>query len=203
MICSVCSTRIPGASSNCPNCGNDIGSGRGRKRSEAVTSGSVARLPLTRAPEPLETEDDAVDLELEEPARARTASISPDLRGVLADQPELLERGLKVYVDDKGDAVGVDFTTEVGVIDLLAEDARGGLVVVSIAQDRNSERIVQDALRRVGWVRKHLGKVGQKVRGIVLIDRQPDNLSYAAAAVAETVSFKTWRLALTFQEIDI
>ena len=52
-------------------------------------------------------------------------------------------------------------------------------------------------------MRKHLAKPGQEVRAIVLLERLPDEVRYAAAALADTVSFKTYRLALTFEEVAL
>jgi hypothetical protein len=57
-------------------------------------------------------------------------------------------------------------------------------------------------LHRIGWVRKHMIEDGQAVRGIVLIERMDEELVYAAAAVADTVSFKTWRLSLKFEDLE-
>src|SRR5262249_2854282 len=50
------------------------------------------------------------------------------LRALLADQPELLEPGLRVYRDESGAAAGVAFGTGVGEIDLLATAGRGNPV---------------------------------------------------------------------------
>jgi hypothetical protein len=52
-------------------------------------------------------------------------------------------------------------------------------------------------------VRKHLGKKGQEVRAIVLLDSIPEDLGYAAAAVADSLEFKRYRLALTFEPIEV
>jgi hypothetical protein len=40
------------------------------------------------------------------------------------------------------------------------------------------------------------------VRGLVLLPPMPEDLSYAAAAVAGTVSFRTYRMALSFEELE-
>jgi len=141
------------------------------------------------------------------PAPAEGAPLfAPDasgLRALLSEQPEALEAGLGVYRDDDGQAVGAEYSTDVGEIDLLATDPQGNLVVVMISEKGQGEELVAEVLQRVGWVRKHLGEDGEKVRGIVLCEEPPENLSYAAAAVADTVRFKTYRVALTFQDLEI
>jgi RecB family endonuclease NucS len=126
------------------------------------------------------------------------------LRALLVDQPELLEPGLRVYRDETGAAAGVGFATGVGAIDLLATDARGGLVAVMISEKgRGEEDLVAEALRRVGWLRRHLSDGRQQVRAIVLVEEPPASLPYAAAAVADTVAFKTFRVALVFEDVEI
>jgi RecB family endonuclease NucS len=126
------------------------------------------------------------------------------LRSMLADQPELLEPGLRVYRDESGAPVGVDYATGVGAIDLLATDGRGNLVAVVVSEKgRAEEDLVAEVLQRIGWLRKHLCEAHQQVRAIVLVEEPPASLPYAAAAVADTVSFKTFRVALVFEDVEI
>ena len=40
-------------------------------------------------------------------------------------------------------------------------------------------------------------------RAIVLVEEPPASLPYAAAAVADTVLFKTYRVALVFEDVEI
>ena len=68
---------------------------------------------------------------------------------------------------------------------------------------KEEEELVAYVLQRMGWVRKHLVEDGQHVRGIVLVETPPASLNYAAAALSDTVCFKTWRVAIQFQTLDI
>ena len=47
------------------------------------------------------------------------------------------------------------------------------------------------------------GEDEQRVRGIVLCETTPENLGYAASAVADTIRFKTYRVALTFEDLAL
>jgi hypothetical protein len=135
----------------------------------------------------------------------RRASGSPDpdgLRGMLAEQPELLEPGLSVYASEKGTPQGVGYTSAVGEIDLLAWDAQGGLVVVMVAGCEDGADLISGMLQRIGWVSKHLSGKAQRVRGIVLLEEVHESIAYAAAAVGDTLSFKTWQVALTFDDVE-
>jgi hypothetical protein len=141
------------------------------------------------------------------PASSRESSRSSlgrdEVMTLVAEQPELIESGLRVHSDRKGEAVGVDFTTDVGEIDLLARDSAGGWVLIVIAEEDSEKELVAELLQLMGWVRKHLGKKGQEVRAIVLLDSIPEDLGYAAAAVADSLEFKRYRLALTFEPIEV
>jgi hypothetical protein len=139
------------------------------------------------------------------PGRPAAPFGAPDpmgLRAMLAQQPELLEPGLSVYTSEKGTPLGAGYTSAVGEIDLLAKDADGGFVVVMVAEPYEGEALVSGVLQRIGWVRKHLCAGSQAVRGIVLMDQARDEIVYAAAAVADTVSFKTYQVALTFSDLE-
>jgi hypothetical protein len=41
------------------------------------------------------------------------------------------------------------------------------------------------------------------VRGIVVIDEIPEELAYAAAGISQTISFKAYRVALTFHPLPL
>lgn len=125
------------------------------------------------------------------------------LRELLARQPELLEPGLGLVANQKGEPIGKSFSSAVGEIDLLLRDGSGALVVVTVARRDQGEDLVSGTLQRIGWVRKHLAKGNHTVRGIVLVEHAPDNLDYVAAAVAGTIAIKTYRLALAFDDVEI
>jgi hypothetical protein len=134
---------------------------------------------------------------------------SPQIRALVHDRPDCLEDGLSIYTDADAEPVGLDFPTDVGSVDLLARDDAGGLVVVLIAPDSSEAEpldgkdLVSQALERVGWVHKHVAEPKQEVRAIVLLEHLPDDLSYTAAAVSSTVSFKTYRLEINFSDVEV
>lgn len=128
---------------------------------------------------------------------------TPDPAGVrmiLSDKPDLLEPGLTVFTSEKGTPLGAGYTSAVGEIDLLARDANGGLVVVMVAEPHEGAELISVVLQRIGWVRKHLSGGSARVRGVVLMDRVREDMAYAAEAVSDTISFKTYRVALAFDD---
>lgn len=124
------------------------------------------------------------------------------LRKLLTQQPEILEPGLSIFTE-KGKPVGEGYSSGVGVIDLLARDASGAIVVVKVAERGQEEDLVPATLQRIGWVRKHLGRSKENVRGIIVVEHLPESLSYTASATAGTIAFKTYRVAVTFEDVEM
>ena len=125
-----------------------------------------------------------------------------EVRDLLAERPELIESGLRVHREDGG-AKGVGYATPVGDIDLLARDSASAWVLVLLPERSREKELVGHLLELMGWVRKHLGEPGQEVRAIALLDWVPENLGYAAAAVAGSVEFKRYKLELTFEQLQV
>lgn len=138
-----------------------------------------------------------------EPGPAVLHLSSAQVRTLVAEQPTLLEPQLAIFADEKGHQVGVDFPTPVGSIDLLARSPDGSFVIVMVPEPRDTDTLVPEILARIGYVRKHVAASRKPVRGIVVIDEIPEELAYAAAGVSQTVAFKTYRVALTFHDLDL
>lgn len=179
----------------------------------------------TRADEAVELEEEAVVAKAvpAKPAPAAAAAKKPSapaprppepgptvfhlnpsqVRTLVAEQPDLLEKGLAIYSDEDGHPMGANFPTPVGEIHLVARDAKGNFVVILVPDPSDATKSVADILQRMGWVRKHLAHDTVEVRGLVLLDQLPEEVAYAAAGVAGAVAFKTFRVALTFHDLDI
>jgi len=135
---------------------------------------------------------------------APSFDLSPDgIRDLVIAHPELIEEGLTIHKKDGGGASGARFETSVGKIDLLARDRSAGWVVVMVAEPGQGKELIGDMLQLMGWVRKHLSSEGQEIRGIVLVDSVPEDLGYAAAAVANTIEFNHYHVGLTLERVDV
>lgn len=217
MLCKLCGTHLPDGQLTCPNCGHVTTPGREGERVKETDAPRGAAPPLeldtievkgAAGPEGGVRSEEKAD----RPMAVHTGPEAPlpvfaldaaGLRKLLGVQPELLEPGLSVFTDERGLPVGAGYSTQVGEIDLLARDKSGAFVVVRVADREGGEELVAETLQRIGWVRKHLGKGKQKARGIVLVEQAPENLSYTAAGVAGTITFKTYRIAVTFEDVEI
>lgn len=138
-----------------------------------------------------------------EPGPAVLHLSAAQVRTLVAEQPELLEPGLRIHRDDRDSPVGVDFGSPVGAIDLLARDRDGSFVVVAVPDPRDTELLMPGMLARIGYVRKHIADEHEAVRGLVVVDEIPASLGWAAAGASQTIRFKTYRVALSFHDLTL
>jgi hypothetical protein len=234
MNCTACGTRLGSSERNCPNCGRgrkaqtSSGSTASNDSSGTTLAPSSAKIPSMgqglRKPDAPKAQPKAAKR-----AGAKPAPVEPEIEeiephelveesgglgnegicGLIQDQPDRIEEGLSIYTDAKAEPVGIDYSCDVGLIDLLGVDDAGGLVAVMVPGRDDSgdmpaaKDLVSGALERVGWIRKHLAESGQEVRAVVLLDAPIEDLSYTAAAVAQTVSFKIYRLELRISPLEV
>jgi len=229
MYCETCHERLKIGSRKCPNCGHATQGGRDLGSASVRDTASSTSYSLPPAPKLAQEEPKVAEAKVE-PAKpqprpvvpkrspaptpapkpsspvsaAPSFDLSPDgIRNLVIAHPELLEEGLCVHTKDGKTPSGARFETSVGKIDLLARDRSSGWVVVMVAEPQHGKELVGDMLQLMGWVRKHLSSEGQEVRGIVLLDSIPEDLGYAAAAVAGTVEFTRYRIGLTLEKVDV
>lgn len=158
----------------------------------------LEEMELSETADPLAQEDAVA-----EPTPSSLFSLQPEeLRARIIERPEMIEAGLVVYTGGSDPPLGVEFSTDVGDIDLLAEGRDGALVVVRVVE-RGAGDPVGPVLEQLGWVSKHVAADSRPVRAIVLLEPPAAELGYAARAVAEQVAFKTWRVAVAVDDIEV
>lgn len=226
MYCETCHERLKSGTRKCPNCGHAAKGGQDLGSASVRDTGNPNAYSLPPAPTLVEEEPKVAETKAETkksqprpavqkapPAKkqarkpsggAPSFDLSPDgIRDLLIAHPELIEEGLTIHNGDGDGASGARFETSVGKIDLLARDQSAGWVVVMVAEPNQEKELVGEMLQLMGWVKKHLSSKGQEVRGIVLVDSVPEDLGYAAAAVADTVEFSRYRVGVTLEKVDV
>lgn len=102
---------------------------------------------------------------------------------------------LDLYRDEDG-MPGQQYTTDVGIIDILAKDPKGNFVVIELKRGKSTQHVIGQVLAYIGWVRNNLATSGQGVRGIVIVNEGNQALLEAQREVADKVTVKYYRVNL-------
>jgi len=136
----------------------------------------------------------------EEPEEAMSAAeIVPSMERLVEDFLEKnldhIEKGLKLYLDEKG-IPGRQYPTDIGTIDLLCIDKDKKFVVIEIKKEKGSDKTIGQITRYMGWVKQKLAN-NQEVRGIVIVHEVDEKLEYSAS-VMSSVEIKYYKIDLKF-----
>ncbi len=103
---------------------------------------------------------------------------------------------LKIYIDEGG-SEGEQYTTDVGIIDILATDKDGNYVVIELKRAESGYKVVGQVLNYMGWVREKLAEEeGKTVRGMIVVGKADKTLRSALKPVSNIVSLKEYRTQL-------
>lgn len=103
-----------------------------------------------------------------------SVSLEKDLANYLASDPSLIEDDLRLE--------GQEYDTRnAGRIDLLCIDRNGDFVVVETKKGKESDKVVGQIQRYMGWVKRNLAKKDENVRGIIIVNEFDEWLDYAVS----------------------
>ena len=92
---------------------------------------------------------------------------------------------LEIFRDSEG-AVGRQYRTDVGIIDVLARGRQtGDYVVIELKRSLASDQAIGQVLRYMGWVKEHLARGSHAVRGIVICQTSDERLDYALSMIPD------------------
>jgi restriction system protein len=101
---------------------------------------------------------------------------------------------LVMYKDTEENMAAQQYGTEAGTIDILAQEpSTNSFVVIELKKGRESDKVVGQTLRYMGWVNDNLCKQGQGVRGIVICKEADPKLAYALK-MAPNISVKYYKV---------
>lgn len=118
-----------------------------------------------------------------EPKPPVSVSLEKDLRDTLAENPNLVERGLSLVQKEYA-------IPGAGVADLLCQDRKGNFVIIETKKGRESDKVVGQILRYVGGLRKE----GKKTRGIIIVNEPDEKLDFAVEAVKDFLKVKYYKV---------
>lgn len=97
-------------------------------------------------------------------------------------------KSLKLYVDDNG-TDGIEFRTDVGIIDILAIDEEDNFIIFELKLSRGNDATLGQILRYMGWVKANIA--GDKdVHGVIVAKSIDDKLKYAVTQVKNMTLFE-------------
>ena len=127
-----------------------------------------------------------------------TISLERDLEQYIIRDLNQIEEGLKLY-SNKGIS-GRQFNTEVGRIDILADDKNDDLVVIELKAGTANDAVIGQILGYSSWVRKNLSQV-KGVRGIIIADDFDKRVKYASSELAN-IALKKYEVSFKIKNID-
>jgi hypothetical protein len=83
--------------------------------------------------------------------------------------------------------------TDAGRLDLLCKDRDGNYVVVELKRSQGNDQVVGQILRYMGWV--HENYRTDRVRGIIIVGKKDQTLSYAIKAVPN-IQVKEFKISI-------
>jgi len=129
-----------------------------------------------------------------EPMAISSVSLEKDLRDYIAANPWVIEKGLELVPDGK------EYRTknpDVGIMDVLLRAKNGDYVVVETKKGRESDKVVGQIMRYMGWVAKNLGKC----RGVIVVAERDERLDYAVIPLSGHVRIKKYEVKFELSDL--
>lgn len=108
---------------------------------------------------------------------------------------------LKLMYDPEGAILSEQYPTEVGTIDILAQDNANNFVVIELKKGNHSDKVVGQILRYMGWVKKNLCRRGQGVRGIIIC-HQADEKLRCALTMTQNIQLRLYKFKFELQTLE-
>jgi hypothetical protein len=107
-----------------------------------------------------------------------------------------------IYQTEDDPEAGNQFPTDVGRIDILAvHKKQPRYLVVELKRNQTTDQTVGQALRYVGWVKKHLAKDGQMVEALIIAHRAEKEAQYALSTLAN-VAMMTYEIKFLLKKLE-
>lgn len=114
-------------------------------------------------------------------------SFERDIENHIVNNLEILEPGLKL--------VARQYNTDVGRIDILAEDENGTRVVIELKVGQATDSVIGQVARYVGWFARDNG---QPPRSIIIASGFPEGVRYGATMI-KGLTLLTYRVHFSFE----
>ena len=102
---------------------------------------------------------------------------------------------LTLFHDEDG-TPGQQYTTDVGIIDILAKDDHDNFVVIELKRAEAGYKVVGQVLNYMGWVKEKLAQKDQSVRGLIIVGKADNTLRSALIPVSDKIALKEYRVKM-------
>jgi hypothetical protein len=107
-----------------------------------------------------------------------------------------------IYSQQDDPEAGNQYPTDVGPIDILAvHKTQPRFLVIELKRNQSTHQTVGQALKYVGWVKKHLAKDGQGVEALIIAYKVEKAALYAILTLPN-VKMMTYEVEFRLKEVD-
>ncbi len=153
-----------------------------------IKEDDTGKLTVSKKDEELEEYDNKQSICDEEQFYFPLESHLRDFIAQNIDTIKIDNKKLKLYADDNG-SDGIEFKTNVGIIDILATDENDNFVVFELKLSRGNDATLGQILRYMGWIKKNLSQ-NKEVFGIIVAKSIDEKLRYAVSQVSNVSLFE-------------
>jgi len=119
---------------------------------------------------------------------------------IVSNFDKIFGNRLKLYKDEEG--VGQQYPTDIGNIDILAKEPNSNsYIVIELKKGRESDTVVGQILRYIGWVKENLAEEHENVKGLIVCKERDEKLEYALKGMPGT-NIEVKRYKVDFDLID-
>lgn len=107
-----------------------------------------------------------------------------------------------IYTTAEDPEAGNQYPTDVGRIDVLAvHKKQPRFLVVELKRNQSSDQTVGQALRYVGWIKKHSAMEGQSVEALIIAHKADKDAHYALSTLPH-VKMMTYEVEFRLKELE-
>jgi hypothetical protein len=113
-----------------------------------------------------------------------------------------LAKDWAIFTTPDDPEAGNQCPTDIGRIDILAvHKTQPRFLVVELKRNQGTDQTVGQALRYVGWVKKHLAKDGQSVEALIIAHKAEKAAHYAMLTLPN-VAMMTYEVEFRLKELE-